>query len=72
MNTLKRILNYTKNYWRYLLISIITASFYGIFSAAPTYILKHAVDDIFIKKINNLYYFFKKFIENFSFLSLTI
>ncbi|MBU4387287.1 ABC transporter ATP-binding protein/permease [Candidatus Dependentiae bacterium] len=54
MNTLKRILNYTKNYWKYLLLSIITASFYGIFSAAPTYILKHAVDDIFIKKINNL------------------
>lgn len=54
MNTLKRILNYTKNYWRYLLISIITASFYGLFSAAPTYILKNAVDDIFIKKLNNL------------------
>ncbi|MBD3273125.1 hypothetical protein GF385_02125, partial [Candidatus Dependentiae bacterium] len=54
MNTLKRILSYTKKYWKYLLLSVITASFYGVFSAAPTYILKHAVDDVFIKKLDYL------------------
>jgi ATP-binding cassette, subfamily B, bacterial MsbA len=54
MSTLNRILSYTKNYWKALLISGITASFYGVFSAAPTYILKYAVDDIFVNKMSNL------------------
>lgn len=54
MNTLNRVLNYTKKYWKFLLLSVATASFYGIFAAAPTYLLKHAVDDIFIKQLNNL------------------
>ncbi|MFH1461675.1 MAG: ABC transporter ATP-binding protein [bacterium] len=54
MTPLKRVLSYTRKYWRFLFLSITTASFYGIFSAAPTYILKYAVDDIFIKKLNHL------------------
>ncbi|MCK4650951.1 ABC transporter ATP-binding protein [Candidatus Babeliales bacterium] len=54
MKSLNQLLQYTKKYWKQLLISIITASCYGLFSAAPTYIIKHAVDDIFIKKLNYL------------------
>lgn len=54
MNTLNRVLNYTKKYWKHLLLSVTTASFYGIFAAAPTYLLKYAVDDIFIKQLNKL------------------
>ena len=54
MNSLNRILSYTKKYWFYLLISVITASLYGIFSAAPTYIIKYTVDDVFINKSAHL------------------
>ncbi|MFC1894321.1 ABC transporter ATP-binding protein [Candidatus Dependentiae bacterium] len=54
MQSLKRILSYTKKYWKFLLISGVTASFYGLFSAAPTYVIKHAVDEIFTKKLESL------------------
>ncbi len=54
MNSLNRILSYTKKYWFYLLISVVTASFYGIFSAAPTYVIKYTVDDVFINKSAHL------------------
>ncbi len=49
MTTLKKILNYTKKYWGRLALSIASATLYGIFSAAPTYIIKNAVDDVFVK-----------------------
>ena len=54
MQTLKRVLSYTKKYWKRLLISGITAALYGLFAAAPTYALKHTVDDIFVKQLNHL------------------
>ncbi|KKP24484.1 MAG: ABC transporter, ATP-binding protein [candidate division TM6 bacterium GW2011_GWF2_28_16] len=54
MNSFKKILNYIKTYKKHLILSVIAATLYGIFSAAPTYILKNAVDDIFIKKFNHL------------------
>ncbi len=54
MNSLKRVLNYTKKYWKHLCISGITASLYGLFSAAPTYAIKHTVDEIFVKQISSL------------------
>lgn len=54
MNSFKKILNYIKKYEKHLILSVIAATLYGIFSAAPTYILKNAVDDIFIKKFNHL------------------
>ncbi|MCF7800273.1 ABC transporter ATP-binding protein/permease [Candidatus Babeliales bacterium] len=53
-NSLKKILNYTKKYWTYLLISGATASLYGLASGAPTYVIKFAVDEVFVKKINSL------------------
>ncbi len=54
MNTLNRVLTYTKRYWKHLLLSGATASLYGLFSAAPTYVIKHTVDEIFVNKYNNL------------------
>jgi ABC-type multidrug transport system, ATPase and permease components len=36
------------------MISLVAATFYGIFSAAPTYILKYAVDNVFVKGMQNL------------------
>jgi|SaaInlLV_10m_DNA_2_1039722.scaffolds.fasta_scaffold00331_22 ATP-binding cassette, subfamily B, bacterial MsbA len=54
MDSLQRILNYTKKYWGRLLASIVTATFFGLFSAAPTYLLKHTVDNIFVKGCERL------------------
>jgi ATP-binding cassette, subfamily B, bacterial MsbA len=54
MSSLKRILGYTKKYWPYLTLSAITASLFGAFSAAPTYVIKHTVDDVFVKKMEHL------------------
>lgn len=54
MNVLKRVFSYSKKYWKFLLLSTATASFYGIFAAAPTYVLKFAVDDLFVKKMEHL------------------
>ena len=54
MNSLKRVLSYTKRYWKFLLLSGVTASFYGLFSAAPTYVIKHTVDEVFGKKLEHL------------------
>lgn len=54
MTTLQRVLFYTKKYWQRLSLSILTATLYGLFSAAPTYAIKSAVDDIFVTKSINL------------------
>src|SRR3990172_8173387 len=54
MNTLSRLLKYSKKYWTTLLLSVVAASLYGLVSALPTYLIKHAVDDIFIKRFSHL------------------
>ncbi|NDD54247.1 ABC transporter ATP-binding protein [bacterium] len=54
MNTLVRILRYTKPYWKTLTFSLATATLFGIVSAAPTYVLRHSVDEIFIKRYSHL------------------
>ena len=54
MNHLKRILNYTTRYWKRLLLSGITASLFGLFSAAPAYIIQHIVDKVFVQKAISL------------------
>ena len=54
MTDLQRVLSYTKRYWRRLFLSIITATLYGIFSAAPTYVLKHTVDNVFVEGLKHL------------------
>jgi subfamily B ATP-binding cassette protein MsbA len=53
-NHLRRILSYTFKYWQRLLASGITATLFGIFSAAPTYGLQHVVDTVFISKKEHL------------------
>ncbi len=53
MDSLQRLFNYSRRYWTALSLSILSASAFGIISAIPTYILKHTVDDIFIKKLND-------------------
>ena len=45
---MQRLLTYTKRYWKRLLLSVIAATLYGIFSAAPAYFLKHVIDKIFV------------------------
>ncbi|MCK4264814.1 ABC transporter ATP-binding protein [Candidatus Babeliales bacterium] len=50
MSTLKRILSYTKLYWKRLTISGTAAIFYGIFSAAPTYLVQHIIDNVFVAR----------------------
>ncbi len=54
MNQLKRVLVYTKPYWKTLVFSLVAASLYGIVSAVPTYVLKHTIDDVFIKRYSHL------------------
>ncbi len=54
MSHLKRVLGYTKPYWKTLVFSLVAASLYGVVSALPTYVLKHTIDDIFIKRYSYL------------------
>ncbi|MBU1007660.1 ABC transporter ATP-binding protein/permease [Candidatus Dependentiae bacterium] len=54
MSDLQRILSYTKKYWSRFAISVSTATLYGIFSAAPTYALKHVIDKIFVGGLDYL------------------
>jgi len=54
MADLRRILSYTKKYWSRLALSIGSATLYGIFSAAPTYVLKHVIDKIFVNGLQYL------------------
>lgn len=54
MNNLKRLLNYTKQYWQRLTYSLIFAALFGLTSAAPTYLLKHTIDEVFIKSYSHL------------------
>ena len=54
MTDLQRILSYTRKYWSRLVLSIVAATLYGIFSAAPTYALKHVIDKIFVGRLQHL------------------
>jgi len=54
MTSLQRVLGYTKAYRKALILSLISAALYGIVSALPTYMLKHTVDEIFVKKYSHL------------------
>jgi subfamily B ATP-binding cassette protein MsbA len=54
MNTLVRVLRYAKPYWKTLTFSLVTATLFGIVSAAPTYVLKHTVDEVFINRYSHL------------------
>jgi ATP-binding cassette, subfamily B, bacterial MsbA len=49
-----RVLGYTKPYWKTLVFSLVTASLFGAVSTVPTYVLKHTIDDIFIKRYSHL------------------
>lgn len=54
MDNLKRLLNYTKKYWQRLTYSLIFAALFGLTSAAPTYLLKQTIDEVFIKSYSHL------------------
>lgn len=54
MKQLQRILLYAKPYWKMLTFSLISASLFGAVSAIPTIVLKHTIDEIFIKKYSYL------------------
>jgi len=54
MNSLQRVLGYTKTYQKALIFSLVSAALYGIASALPTYMLKHTVDEIFINRYSHL------------------
>lgn len=54
MNTLPRILAYSRRYWDKLAISLVTASLFGITSAIPAYLLRQTIDEIFVKQYNYL------------------
>lgn len=54
MKQLKRVLLYTKPYWKTLTFSLVAASLFGVVSALPTYVLKHTIDEIFIKRYSHL------------------
>ncbi len=54
MKQLKRVLRYTKPYRKALAFSLAAASLYGVVSAVPTYVLKHTIDEIFIKRYSYL------------------
>ncbi len=51
---LKRLLTYTKKYWQRLTYALIFAALFGLTSAAPTYLLKQTIDDVFIKSYIHL------------------
>lgn len=54
MNSLKRVLEYIKKYKTRLILSMIFASLFGLMSAAPTYLLRHTVDEVFVKSYSYL------------------
>lgn len=54
MKNLKRILCYAQKYWQRLTLAVVFASLFGMMSAAPTYLLRHTVDEVFIKNYRHL------------------
>jgi len=53
-DSFKRVLHYSRRYWKQLLISGVCASFFGIFSASPSYLVQHTVDEVFVKRLEHL------------------
>jgi subfamily B ATP-binding cassette protein MsbA len=54
MSNFKRLLNYTKKYQARLIYSLIFAALFGAASSAPTYLLKHTIDEVFVKSYSHL------------------
>lgn len=54
MTTFARILGYSRRYWKQLTLSMVTASFFGLFSAAPSYALKETIDTLFLQNKQHL------------------
>lgn len=54
MSQVKRLFSYSKKYWQRLLLSAVTSALFGLFSAAPAYIVQYAVDVVIIKKMTEL------------------
>ncbi len=51
---LKRILSYTKYYWKRVALSVISATLFGVFSAAPAYVIQFIVDKVFVQRLTHL------------------
>lgn len=54
MTDLQRVLSYTRRYWKRLTLSIVATTLYGLFSAAPTAVLKYVIDDVFVSRYSYL------------------
>jgi len=54
MTDLRRVLAYTKKYKKRLTFSILAATAYGLFAAAPMALLKHTIDDVFVNRYQHL------------------
>ena len=50
MENYKRLLRYVKPYWPKLLIAMILMGIYSATTGALAYLMKPAIDDVFIKK----------------------
>lgn len=54
MSITRRVLSYTKRYWKTFAWAGFFSCFYGLFAAAPTYLLQHMVDTVLVAKRTNL------------------
>lgn len=54
MKQLPRLWAYSSRYWKMLVVSLLSAGFLGLAAAAPTYVLRHVVDDVFVFKNHHL------------------
>jgi len=54
MNTIRRILSYTKHYWRRFIVSGFLSCLYGLFSASPAWLIQHLVDNVLVAKASSL------------------
>ena len=51
---LYRIARYAKKYWKPLILSSLCACVFGFFSAAPSYLIRYAVDMVFVGQMRHL------------------
>lgn len=54
MKQLVRLWSYSKKYWKVLFTSLVSAGLLGLAAAAPTYLLRYIVDDVFVFHKQNL------------------
>jgi ATP-binding cassette, subfamily B, bacterial MsbA len=54
MKQLARLWAYSSRYWKMLTTSLVSAGLLGLAAAAPTYLLRHIVDDVFVFKHHHL------------------